>query len=185
MAKEEIVRCPRQNFSVDRTVGRDLWTEWAAVAESSHTWEQVQHPRYFGAFRTTRPDSPRNSDSGLRVRDRIKVAAKDGSWVGELMVRNIVAGVDEVHTKVLSYMSFEAGDLPEGYKIENRGPRGWVIYLNNVEVEPGFADPKQAADRIAYLTREKRIEARVEAIEKASKPRAAKKVEQPEATPAE
>lgn len=167
MQKENVPRCPKTNFSVDRSVGRDLWTEFGAVAPVHHTFEDVCTPRYFGQFRTNDPKSPRNSDNGLRVRDRIHVVASDGSWVATLIVRDMRAGVDEVHTRVLSHLSFAAGELPEGYTIRHLGPRGHAIFLHGVEVEPGFADPEQAEARIRYLTREKAVEGRIEAIQRA------------------
>lgn len=176
MEKSPVVRCPRTNFRVDRSVGNDLWTEWAAVVPSMHTFEQVCSPAYFGAFRSTRLDSPRNSDNGLRVRDRINIVAEDGSWVAKLMVRDVRAGINEVHTRVMEHIDFGASDLPEGYTIKHRGARGWVIYLHGHEVEPGFSDPEQAENRIKYFVREKALDDKVDAIETAAKPkRAAKK----------
>lgn len=187
MQKETVPRCPKANFSVDRSVGRDLWTEFGAVAPQHHTFEDVCHPRYFGQFRTSRPDIPRNSDNGLRIRDRIHVAAADGSWIATLLVRDMRAGVDEVHTRVIEHMSFDAEDLPEGYKIEFRGMRGHVIFLHGAEVEAGFADPEQAGERIKYLTRETAIENRVRDIQRgeAAKKSKPKKTEAPAPEPAE
>lgn len=175
MQKEAVPRCPKTNFSVDRSVGRDLWTEFGAVILAHHTFEDVCHPRYFGQFRTNNPASPRSSDNGLRVRDRINVIAADGSWVATLIVRDMRAGLDEVHTRVLNHMSFAAGDLPEGYEIRHLGPRGHAIFLHGSEVEPGFADPEQAEARIRYLTREKVVEARIESIQRAEKAKPKKK----------
>lgn len=127
-------------------------------------------PRYFGAFRSSRPDSPRNSDNGLRVRDRISVAAKDGSWVATLFVRAIPAGVDEVHTSVIEFLDMRASEeLPEGYKIEHRSVRGHVIFLNGAEVEAGFSSPEEAENRIRYLQRENAVHSRVAAASRAPK----------------
>lgn len=175
MQKEAVPRCPKINFSVDRSVGRDLWTEFGAVIPAHHTFEDACHPRYFGQFRTNNPTSPRSSDNGLRVRDRIHAIAEDGSWVATLLVRDMRAGVDEVHTRVLNHLSFAAGELPEGYTIRHLGPRGHAIFLHGSEVEAGFADPEQAENRIKYLTREKAVEARIESIQRAEKAKPKKK----------
>lgn len=183
MQKEAVPRCPKTNFAVDRSVGRDLWTEFGAVIPAHHTFEDVCHPRYFGQFRTSRPESPRSSDNGLRVRDRIHLCAADGSWIATLLVRDMRAGIDEVHTKVLSHMSFAAGELPEGYEIRHLGPRGHAIFLHGSEVEAGFADPEQAGNRINYLTREKAVEARIESIQRAEKAKPKTKKEPVAETP--
>lgn len=173
--QQTVKRCPRNNFDVDRTVGKDLWTLFAAIVPEGDTFEEVCMPRYFGAFRSSRPDSPRNSDNGLRVRDRISVAAKDGSWVATLFVRAIPAGVDEVHTSVIEFLDMRASeDLPEGYKIEHRSVRGHVIFLNGVEVEAGFSSPEEAENRIKYLHRENGVKARVAQGERAGKAKVVK-----------
>lgn len=183
MLNTPVARCPKKNFDVDHSVGRDLWTEFAAVIPSGHTLEMVCQPRYFGLFKSNNPAGPRVADNGLRVRDRIHVAEENGAWVATLIVRHCPKGIDEVHTAVLQEISFEAGDLPEGYTVEHRGPRGWVIYLNGEEVEPGFETPEAAEKRIQYFKNEEKVQARVDRANTKPKQTRRKKAEAPAEEP--
>lgn len=183
MLNNMVARCPKKNFSVDRSVGRDMWTEWAAVAPSGHTLEMVTQPRYFGLLKSTNTAGPRVADNGIRVRDRISVAAEDGSWIARLIVRNIPRGIDEVHTAVLEHVSFEAEDVPEGYTIEHRGPRGWVIYLHGEEVEAGFETPEAAGKRVKHFEGETQVQAKVDGIKAKPKQTRRKKAEEPAPEP--
>ena len=174
------VRCPKNQCQIDRSVG-DLWTEFAVISPAAHTYDEVRHPKYFGALRTRDPKSARPVDDGIRIGDIIRVRAQDFSWQAELSVRDIPAGMDEVHTAELKFVSFAAEDVPEGFKLEYRGVRGWLILMGGEVIDEGFRTPELAAKEIRKLEQSRTV---AEKVAKASAKGKAKKADA-EATPAE
>jgi len=158
-----IARCPSADMSPDRSIP-NLWTFWAANPPSSHTYEQVRDPKYFGAFRTRYPKSPRANDGGLRIGDVIYVRPKDNSYQAELLVVDMPDGMDEVHTREISKVDFVSKDVPSGYSIKHYGPhRGWCIEINDVMIETGFVTHEQATNRAKWFEQQNAAQERVAA----------------------
>lgn len=167
-------RCPKNACQIDRSVG-DLWTEFAAKTPAAHSYEQVRNPKYFGAMRTRDPRSARPVDDGIRIGDVIRVKCEDGSWQATLSVRDIPAGMDEVHTGQIEFISFAAEDVPEGFSLEYRGVRGWLIKLNGEVIDEGFRTPEIAAKEIKKLELSRTVTERVsKATAKATKDKTTK-----------
>lgn len=168
-------RCPARAIQIDRSVG-DLWTEFAAIIPAAHSYEDVRNPKYFGAQRTRDPRSPRPVDDGIRIGDIIRCRAQDFSWQAELSVRDIPAGMDEVHTAEVRFISFAAEDVPEGFQLKFFSEvRGWIIMLNGEVIDEGFRTPELAAKEIKKLENSRTIvEKMAKASEKGAKEKAAK-----------
>lgn len=164
-----IPRCPSADMQVDRSIP-NLWTYWAANPPEQFTYEDVCSPKFFGAFRTRYPKSPRANDAGLRIGDVICIRPKHNTFQAELVVVDIPDGMDEVHTREISKVDFVSEDIPSGYSIKWYGlSRGWTIELNGSLIEGGFTTQEQAVMRAKWFEAQNAVQERV-AIARAKKP---------------
>lgn len=175
-----VSKCPAKAFEVDRSVG-ELWTEYAAITPQQHSFEEVCHPKYFGALRVQNPRNPRPSDRGIRIGDIIHVRSEDRLWMARLVVREIPEGIDEVHTDVIEKVEFRAKSVPQGYQIIFRPHRQWCIYFNEEMIETGFTTEEQAGLRVQYFEEQRKAANRINEIDekKTTRKSTAKKAEAP------
>ncbi|QDP64372.1 MAG: hypothetical protein GOVbin52_45 [Prokaryotic dsDNA virus sp.] len=156
-----IPRMPGRDLTIDRSVG-DLWTEFAGITPSAHSFEDVCHPKYFGGHRTRHPNKPRAQDNGLRVGDIINLRARNNLWQARLIVRDVPLGSDEVLTDILELVEFRAEDIPDGYEILHGGDvKGWRIMMGDEQIEAGFATEEAAGNRLKYLMAEDEVRRKI------------------------
>jgi hypothetical protein len=103
-------------FANAETCRRDV----VVTPEAGTTLEEMVNPLYWS-----------HVAKGLKAWDRIEVRPADGTWWAELLVRVVQPFAVRVH--VLRHAEFrrgggiEAGEVPAGYEVRNRGRDGWAV----------------------------------------------------------
>lgn len=126
------VHCVPKALVIDRENSHRAY--WLCLVAPGHTPEDVQTPHYFGFLAAK-----------LKVGDVIEVSAEDQSWYGELMVRAIPTGLNQVRTALRFITHFDGEELPEGWDIKYLGGVSkHTVFKGDAAMEGGFATREEA-----------------------------------------
>ena len=133
------VHCTPKALVIDRENAHRAY--WLCRVAPGHTTEDVQTPHYFGMLAAK-----------LKVGDVIEVSAEDQSWYGELMVRAIPSGVNQVRTALRFITHFDGAELPAGWDIKYLGGVSMhTIFKGDIAMEGGFATTEEAEIKLFAL----------------------------------
>lgn len=133
------VYCAPKALVIDRENAHRAY--WLCRVSPGHSPEDVQSPHYFGMLANK-----------LKVGDVIEVSAEDQSWYGELMVRAIPNGVNQVRTALRFLTHFDGADLPDGWDIKYLGGVSMhTIFKGDQIMEGGFSTIEEAEIKLFAL----------------------------------
>lgn len=135
------IYCPPKALVIDRENAHRAY--WLCLVSQAHSPEDVQSPHYFGMLA-----------SKLKVGDVIEVSSEDQSWYGELMVRAIPGGINQVRTALRFITYFEGEELPEGWDIKYLGGVSkHVIFKGDQMLDGGFSTREEAEIKVFALAK--------------------------------